>query len=240
MVFREKQMGETQTVYHDQLQMSSCGQCTLLWKRFGQWKREEKYSKDKKGKWVSFRPSCLFSFFLGPSVVCNRHDENWFLGELFCASLSLDNDLCPSLFPERPVKLSFAKKDCFNCSFQYSGLFPWLAHLKPSCSAHYRSIKAADLLIDKMENNIRKERCWSDWRKRTILKGKGAQIISLSLLRQRSWVVHLQIMALLIPLQVLSIGVNANAFCELLEENGTRKALWMELYRQHQRLFSWI
>lgn len=52
--FLGKQMGEMQTVYHDRLQMSFCGQCTLLWKWFGQWKREEKYNMDKKGKWESF------------------------------------------------------------------------------------------------------------------------------------------------------------------------------------------
>lgn len=48
-----KDMGEMRTVYHDWLQMSFCGQCTLLWKWFGQWKKEEKYNKDKKGKWES-------------------------------------------------------------------------------------------------------------------------------------------------------------------------------------------
>lgn len=42
------------TVYHDRLQMSFCGQCTLLWKWLGQRKREEKYNRDKKGKWASF------------------------------------------------------------------------------------------------------------------------------------------------------------------------------------------
>lgn len=52
--FLGKQMGEIQTVYHDRLQMSFCGQCTLLWKWFGQWKREEKYNMDKKRKWESF------------------------------------------------------------------------------------------------------------------------------------------------------------------------------------------
>lgn len=51
--FLGKQMGEMRTVYHDRLQMSFCGQCTLLWKWFGQWKREEKYNRDKKGKWES-------------------------------------------------------------------------------------------------------------------------------------------------------------------------------------------
>lgn len=34
--FLGKQMGEMWTVYHDRLQMSFCGQCTLLWKWFGQ------------------------------------------------------------------------------------------------------------------------------------------------------------------------------------------------------------
>lgn len=34
--FSLKQMGEMQTVYHDRLQMSPRGQCTLLWKWFGQ------------------------------------------------------------------------------------------------------------------------------------------------------------------------------------------------------------
>lgn len=51
--FLGKQMGEMRTVYHDRLQMSFCGQCTLLWKWFGQWEKEEKYNKDKKGKWES-------------------------------------------------------------------------------------------------------------------------------------------------------------------------------------------
>lgn len=32
--------------------------------------------------------SLSFSFFLGPSVVCNRRDGNWFPGELFCGRLS--------------------------------------------------------------------------------------------------------------------------------------------------------
>lgn len=34
--FLGKQMGEMRPVYHDRLQMSFCGQCTLLWKWFGQ------------------------------------------------------------------------------------------------------------------------------------------------------------------------------------------------------------
>lgn len=48
--FLGKQMVVMRTVYHDRLQMSFCGQCTLLWKWFGQRKREEKYNTDKKGK----------------------------------------------------------------------------------------------------------------------------------------------------------------------------------------------
>lgn len=46
----EKQMGAMQTVYHDRLQMSVCGQATPLWKWTGQEKREEKYSEVEKGK----------------------------------------------------------------------------------------------------------------------------------------------------------------------------------------------
>lgn len=65
VVFRGKQMGEMQTVYHDRLQMSFCGQRTLLCKWFGQWKREEKYNRDKSGKWecllVCLAPSLSFS-----------------------------------------------------------------------------------------------------------------------------------------------------------------------------------
>lgn len=95
--FLGKQMGAMQTVYHDRLQMSFCGQCTLLWKWFGQWKREEKYNKDKKGKWVSLGPFCSFFSFLGPSVVCNRRDENWFPGELFRVTLSLGETMISPL-----------------------------------------------------------------------------------------------------------------------------------------------
>lgn len=46
---------------------------------------------------------------------------------------------------------------------------------------HNLSIKAADLLIDKMESDVRKEQSWNQWRKTMILKGKSSQIISLSL-----------------------------------------------------------
>lgn len=94
----------------------------------------------------------------------------------------------------------------------------------PLSVEHYLSIKAADLLIDKMESDVRKEQSWNHWRKRTILKGKSAQIISLSLPRQQSRIVHLQIIALLIPLQVLSIWVNANAvFVSFRRKMATRK-----------------
>lgn len=75
--FLGKQMVVMRTVYHDRLQMSFCGQCTLLWKWFGQRKREEKYNTDKKGEMrVSLGLSLSLSFFLGLSVVCNRRDEN--------------------------------------------------------------------------------------------------------------------------------------------------------------------
>lgn len=137
--FLGKQMGEMQTVYHAWLQMSFCGQCTLLWKWFGQWKREEKYNKDKNGKWESF----LFSFFLSPSVVCNRRDGNWSPGELFCVPLSLRETIPPTPHPhcrglcdsQAVLCCLSSKKDCFNWPFQYSGLFPWLFCLKPSRSA---------------------------------------------------------------------------------------------------------
>lgn len=214
MVFREKQMGEMQTVYHDRLQMSFCGQCTLLWKWFGQWKREEKYNKDKKGKWgsafVCLANSLSFSVHWWCVIGMMKIDSRWII---LCVSQCW---LWSVPFPpprEARATVSFVKKDCFNCSFQYSGLFPRLAHLKPSCSAHYLSIKAADFLIDKMESNIRKEQSWNHWRKRTILKGKSAQIISLSLLRQQSRIVHLQTIALLIPLQVLSIRGKCQSCC---------------------------
>lgn len=126
-----------QTVYHDRLQMSFCSQCTLLWKWFGQWKREEKYNKDKKGKLESLSLplsilsfshslSLMFPLFLSPPVVCNRCDGNWFPGELFFGPFILKRQsYFPPLSPAGhcPFAVCLPKTDCFNCSFQFPLLF---------------------------------------------------------------------------------------------------------------------
>lgn len=82
-------MGEMRTVYHDRLQMSFCGQCTLLWKWFGQWKREEKYNKDKKGKWESL-------------LVCLSHSPSfsvyrWSVIDVMEIDFQVNYFVCPSV-----------------------------------------------------------------------------------------------------------------------------------------------
>lgn len=130
-------MGEIQTVYHDRLQMSSCGRCTLMWKWFGQWKREEKYNKDKKGKLESFVVclSCSPSFSVHQWSVIDVIEIDFQVNYCVCPSVSGDNNstyLCDSGCPLLSV---FRKKVRSNCPFQYSGPFPWLFRLEPSCSA---------------------------------------------------------------------------------------------------------
>lgn len=153
-----------------------------------------------RGKWESLLVclSCSLPFTLAPSKVTNRHDENWFPGGLFCVH--------PPFFPQRPVWLSLSplhppppENTCFNCPFQYSTLFPWLFHLKPRelATVHYLS--------------IRQLMCWSiRWRAMWGEEQSQNQIISLSKPQQQSLSFHLQIIALLILLQILSLWVNAN------------------------------
>lgn len=127
-----KEMGEMQTVYHDWLQMSFCGQCTLLWKWFGQWKKEEKYNKDKKGKWESL----LVFLTSGPTVVCNGHDGNWSPREFFVVSHSLGESV--------PVPFHPAVKPPFDCPLPRRTALTvhpnilnrvHIFHLNSSCSA---------------------------------------------------------------------------------------------------------
>lgn len=146
------------TVYHDRLQMSFCGQCTLLWKWFRQWKRGENTTRIKRGnegllRSVSVSVSLSFSLFLGPSVVCNRRDGNWFPGELFHVPLTLRETII--LHPAPPplqwgpcdshavLCRESSEKDRFNCSFQYAGAVSVTRSRQafPPAAEHYLSIR---------------------------------------------------------------------------------------------------
>lgn len=93
--------------------------------------------------------SLSFSFFLGPSVVCNRRDGNWFPGELFCAPQSRgDNNPSPSPHLKRPVWLSgcphavprsTALIDHFNILVSFCDSFT--SSLPFPCFFHYLSIR---------------------------------------------------------------------------------------------------
>lgn len=115
----------------------------------------------------------------------------------------------------RPLPRRAALISHFNIPDSSCGLFTSQPSLQSA--EQYLSIKAADLLIDKKESDVRKEQIWElleEKKRRTILKGKSIWIISLSLSWQQPWIVHLRIInhCLVNPLQVLSVWVNANAF----------------------------
>lgn len=220
---------EMQSVYHDRLQMS------FLWPAHsavqmvpaGRRGRRKKYNWDKKkvcvcvwggGMKVPPGPSHpFFSFSLGPLVVCNWHGRNWFPDE------SCDvppqswrgNNLSPFASRDtfRPLPRRAALIAHFSIPDSSCGLFTSQPSLQSA--EQYLSIKAADLLIDKKESDVRKEQIWElleEKKRRAILKGKGIWIISLSLSWQQPWIVHLRIInhCLVNTFQVLSIWVNAN------------------------------
>lgn len=208
-----------------------CGRRAPLckWLRQGNREGKKKYNRDKKkvegGENGEMRvppgkSRLFFSFSLGPPVVCNRHGGNWFPGEsLRCPPQSWPaNNLSP--FASRDTFCPLPRRATLIAYFDIPDSSCGLFTSQPSLQSavQYLSIKAADLLIDKKESDVRKEQIWElleakKKKKRAILKGKGIWIISLSLSWQQPWIVHLRIInhCLVNPLQVLSIWVNANA-----------------------------
>lgn len=72
------------------------------------------------------------------------------------------------------------------------------------------SVKANDLLIDEMASDVRKEQNWNHLRKKMILKGMRARVISLFLPWQQSQIISPTNHGLVNPPSSPIIWVNAN------------------------------
>lgn len=161
-------MGAMQTVYHDRLQMSVCGQATPLWKRSGQRKeREDKYSKDERGGGPEFLSSSQVHLWSVMDMMGIDFQVNCFTSLSLSLSLGGTNCNPPPPNPSKRSLCSAPRSTSLIAHFNIPTVSAWRGgggvggtRSPPTLSRrveHYLSIKAApDSLINKMKSNAAK------------------------------------------------------------------------------------